>query len=190
MHGAVCRPSGNVDLGDDLNWVRQLGRRDPQAFRTLVDSEAGYLYGIAYALAGNAADADDIVQETFTVAMEGRFRGECAVRTWLVQILVRRSAMLRRSRRRHQAKLIAGAEGSTPRNPGGPYGNADTDARLDLTTMLQALSHEQRTVIVLRELQGMTYAEMAETLQVPQGTVESRLYRAREELRRRFEGYL
>ena len=61
---------------------------------------------------------------------------------------------------------------------------------MDLAAMLETLSDEHRQVIVLRELEGLSYEEMARTLHVPRGTVESRLHRAREELRKRFKGYL
>jgi RNA polymerase sigma-70 factor (ECF subfamily) len=107
-----------------------------------------------------------------------------------VQILVRQAAMLRR-RRKHPA--VAGrielsdqvsATSSQPSAQGG------TEARLDLASMLETLSPEHRQVIVLREVEGLSYEEMAATLGVPRGTVESRLHRARAELRQRFAGYL
>jgi RNA polymerase sigma-70 factor (ECF subfamily) len=60
---------------------------------------------------------------------------------------------------------------------------------MDLAVMLEQLSPEHREVIVLRELEGMTYEQIAATLEVPRGTVESRLHRAREDLRKRFKGY-
>ena len=71
-----------------------------------------------------------------------------------------------------------------------PSEASGTEAKLDLTTMLQKLSPEHRAVIVLRELERLSYDEMAEALGIPRGTVESRLHRAREELRRKFKGYL
>ncbi len=158
----------------------------------LVDREARYLYGIAHALTGNAADAEDLVQETFVGALNGRFRGESSIRTWLVAILVRRAGMLRRARgrRRERQSLDDGETGRATKNAAAGSGAPRSDAKLDLATMLQGLSLEHRTVIVLRELHGMSYEEMADALGVPRGTVESRLFRAREELRRRFAGYL
>jgi RNA polymerase sigma-70 factor, ECF subfamily len=60
------------------------------------------------------------------------------------------------------------------------------DSRADVATMLETLSPEYRDVIVLRELQRMSYDEIAQSLQIPRGTVESRLFRARRDLRRRF----
>ncbi len=65
-----------------------------------------------------------------------------------------------------------------------------TDAKLDLAQMLEGLTPDQRQVIVLRELEGMTYEEMAAALHVPRGTVESRLHRARAALKELFRGYL
>lgn len=185
-------PSGTLGLPDESELVRQIGRGDEAAFRVLVDREARYLYGIAYALTGNAADAEDLVQETFVGALSGRFRGESSVRTWLVGILVRRAGMLRRSkgRRRERPSLGDGEMERATRNVAERSGPSRSDARLDVATMLQGLSMEHRMVIVLRELQGMSYEEMAAVLGVPRGTVESRLFRAREELRRRFAGYL
>ncbi|HSW46655.1 MAG TPA: sigma-70 family RNA polymerase sigma factor [Phycisphaerae bacterium] len=179
-------------MSEDIELVRQIGRGDEAAFHALVDREGRYLHGIAHALTGNAADAEDLVQETFTGALTSRFRGESSLRTWLVRILVRRVGMLRRSRRRRGPQQSLETESRDERDIGiaKPSETPGTEARLDLSTMLASLSPEHRAAIVLRELQGMTYAEMAATLEVPQGTVESRLYRAREELRKRFKGYL
>jgi RNA polymerase sigma-70 factor (ECF subfamily) len=159
---------------------------DQAAFRMLVDRHGRYLTGVGMALTGNLADAEDVVQETFVAALTSRFRGESKVRTWLVQILVRRSAMLRRSRKRERgSKPVAGESERTSRSEVG-----GTDAKLDLAKMLEGLSPDQRQVIVLRELEGMTYEEMAAALHVPRGTIESRLHRARAALKELFRGYL
>lgn len=178
-------------MADDIELVRQVSRGDPEALRTLVAAHGAYLHGVAHALTGSPADAEDLVQETLVAAMKGGFRGDATLRTWLVQILVRRAAMLRRWYRRKggAASLEAAPPGLLPAAPSGD-GPASADARLDLATMLHGLSMEHRTVLVLRELQGMTYDEIAAALRVPRGTVESRLFRAREELRRRYRDYL
>ncbi|NLX12366.1 MAG: sigma-70 family RNA polymerase sigma factor [Phycisphaerales bacterium] len=179
-------------MPEDVELVRKIGRGDREAFRTLVKREGRYLYGIAHALTGNAADAEDAVQETFAALLNTRFRGESSLRTWLVRILVRRVGMLRRSRRRsgsHRTWEAQPAEGSET-ELAIPSGTASTEARLDLATMLNSLSPEHRMVLILRELHGLTYAELAAALGIPQGTVESRLHRARTDLRKRFKGYL
>jgi RNA polymerase sigma-70 factor (ECF subfamily) len=67
---------------------------------------------------------------------------------------------------------------------------AAVESKVDVMQMLQTLSIEHREVIVLRELQQMSYEEISEALRIPRGTVESRLHRARQELKRRYEGYL
>ena len=186
QYGKMDESSGRADShnrSEDVELLRRIAAGDERAFRSLVDRNARYLTGIALTLCGNAADAEDLVQEPFAAVLTSRFRGESAARTWLVNILVRRAAMLRRSRRREQG---------TPLNIPEPWagsGAAGTDAKLDLAQMLQRLSPDQRQVIVLRELQGLSYEEMAAVLKVPRGTVESRLHRGRAALRELFGGY-
>jgi RNA polymerase sigma-70 factor (ECF subfamily) len=172
-------------LPDDAELLARGAAGDEQAFRSLVDRHARYLYGIAHSLCGNAADAEDVVQETLIAALNSKFRGESAVRTWLVGILVRRAGMLRRSKSRHPAFPLE-IEPPSSKAPA----VAGSDVRLDLTEMLQHLSPEHRQVIVLREIEGMSYEEMARSVNVPRGTIESRLHRAREELRQRFKEYV
>jgi RNA polymerase sigma-70 factor (ECF subfamily) len=152
----------------------------------IVDRHGRYLTRVALTLCGNAADAEDLVQETFVAALTSRFRGESAARTWLVQILVRQNALLRRKRGRERGTPMPGeSERSTVRSSA-----SGTDAKLDLAQMLEGLSPDQRDVIVLRELEGLSYEEMAAALHVPRGTVESRLHRARATLKQLFTGYL
>ncbi|MFI5337564.1 MAG: RNA polymerase sigma factor [Opitutales bacterium] len=184
---ALPTPDENVGVPDDAALLQRTRRGDQDAFRELVERHGRYLLGIAVALSRNPADAEDLVQETFLGALSSTFRGESSVRTWLVRILVNRAAMLRRSKWR-----MALSWSSRP-DAGEPAGSSPvpgSDARLDLAEMLQTLSPEHREVIVLRELEGMTYEEIAAELSIPRGTVESRLYRAREQLRERFKGYL
>lgn len=179
-------------MPDDFELARLSGRGDAAAFGALVERHGRYLYGVAFALTGNSADAEDVVQEALAGAWKGKFRGESSVRTWLVQILVRQAGMLRRKRRRHGrlVSLEAAAADGPAFEAAGPSAAASAVARLDLAEMLAGLSAEHRAVVVLRELEGMSYEEMARVLEVPRGTVESRLHRAREELRRRYGGYL
>jgi RNA polymerase sigma-70 factor (ECF subfamily) len=185
---AAPRPAAgstqDVETGD-AELLRRIYAGDQAAFRTLVDRHGRYLTGVAISLCGNRTDAEDLVQETFVAALTSRFRGESSARTWLVQILVRRSAMLRRSRKREQGQPLAGESERSSRSE-----VSGTDAKLDLARMLEGLSPDQRQVIVLRELEGLSYEEMAAALHVPRGTVESRLHRARAALKQLFRGYL
>src|SRR5438067_1532021 len=163
-------------------FLRRLRRHEQAAFHELVAQYSQALFRVAYSMVGNAADAEDVVQETFTAAFAGisKFRGESTLKTWLMQILVRQSARVRRSRGRRLTIGIENAE--QPVHDPAPA----ADSRIDVIEMLQKLSPEHREVIVLRELQGMGYEEMALALKIPRGTVESRLHRARQELRERF----
>ncbi len=163
-------------------FLRRLRKGDEAAYHELVDRFSQPLFRIAYSMVGNSADAEDVVQETFTAAFAGleRFRGESSLKTWLVQILVRQSARLQRSRSRRRTMRIDASE------PAVVDSAMAADSKMDVTEMLQTLSPEHREVIVLRELQSMSYEEMSETLKIPRGTVESRLHRARSELRQKF----
>jgi len=90
-------------------FLRRLRRHEQAAFGELVGQFSQPLFRVAYSMVGNAADAEDVVQETFTAAFAGisKFRGESSLKTWLMQILVRQSARLQRSRGR---RLTIGIE--------------------------------------------------------------------------------
>ena len=175
-------------MTDDAELLNQIGRQDPAAVRALLERHGQYLFGVAHALTGNAADAEDLVQETLVGALTSRFRGESSVRTWLVRILTNQAGMLRR-RPFKRAAHVGLDETPSPAAPATSE-TGGADAKLDLSTMLAALSIEHRQVLVLRELEGLSYEEIAEALHLPRGTVESRLHRAREDLRKKFKGYL
>lgn len=151
---------------------------DPQAMRLLLERHGAYLQGLARSLTRSEAEADDAVQETLLALLGARFDGRSSVRTFMVSILIRRAAVLRR-KRRGWLKIVSEVE-ETPHPESGVRA---VDARLDLTTILQKLAPEYREVIVMRELESMSYDEMAKVLGVPKGTVESRLHRAREQLK-------
>ncbi len=170
---------------DDAELMRRIARGDEKSFRALVDRHARYLYGIANSLSGNPTDADDLVQETLAAVLEAHFRGESSVRTFLVSILVRKAGMLRRSARRSEKDQQRGTGAGVQESPA-----SGVDARLDVGVMLETLSMEHRQVVVLRELEAMSYDEIAQALGVPRGTVESRLHRARAQLRERFRDFL
>jgi RNA polymerase sigma-70 factor (ECF subfamily) len=151
----------------------------------MVDRYSAYLYRLAFSLVGNAADAEDVLQETFAGALRHLrdFEERASVKTWLSRILIRQAARCRRSRGRDK---VPGTLGNTT----AASAQNRSDARMDVWAALEALSPDHREVIVLRELQGMSYEEIAEILELPSGTVESRLFRARQVLRERLKDYL
>ena len=186
----------------DLELVRSAGGGDDDAFHTLVDRHAGMLFRVAQSLTRNRADAEDLLQETFVGAYRGlkSFAGRSSVKTWLVQILTRQAAKAwHRSRHNRNTRSIDAAPGGAggADGAGGEEANASfhdpslsspsetsaVDRRLDVMTVLKTLSDAHREILVLREIRGLSYEEIAEVLDVPRGTVESRLSRARAEFR-------
>jgi RNA polymerase sigma-70 factor, ECF subfamily len=188
----------------DSDLVERIRRGDEAAFQEMVGRHSGELFGLAFSLLGNAADAEDVVQQSFLGAFQriNSFENRSSLKTWLVSIVVNQSSKARRSKRVRRAVSLDGGgdatsgEAAHARANGEDAGalgvrppSAAVDSRADVATMLETLSPEFRDVIVLRELQRMTYDEIAESLRIPRGTVESRLFRARRDLRKKFAGY-
>jgi len=189
-----------VQDASDLELLRAAGGGDDDAFHALVDRHAPMLFRVAQSLTRDRADAEDLMQETFVGAYRGlkNFAGRSSVKTWLVQILTRQAAKAWQRGRHHRAArsidAAARADDGNPLGDGvrGYAGDralsseshaAAVDRRLDVTATLRRLSAAHREVLVLREIRGLSYEEIAEVLEVPRGTVESRLSRARAEFR-------
>ena len=177
----------------DPKLLQMASEGDAAAFHELVDRHAASLFRLARAMTGNAADAEDVMQETFLGAFQrmSSFQGRSSVRTGLVGILSRQAARSHRWRLRRPAVAFEEVA-EEPRARAGQASDASraSDARMDVGEALGRLSSEHRQVLVLREVEGMTYAEIAEVLGVPLGTVESRLFRARQELKEQLSDYL
>lgn len=170
---------------DDPHLIRRAQRADAQALHQLVDRYAQDLYGTArFLVGGSDSDAQDVVQETLLAMVRSivRFRGDSSFKTWLWGILIRQAAK-HRSRRRPVASFDPDMAVGYRSSEGA------VDARMDLEVALARLPDDQRQVLVLREFEGMSYAEMAQVLGVPQGTIESRLHRARQALRNELAEY-
>jgi RNA polymerase sigma-70 factor, ECF subfamily len=175
----------------DLELVRKAARGDGDAFHALVDRHAAELFRLAASLSAVRADAEDVVQETFVGAYQGlkRFDGRASVKTWLKRILVRQAARAwNRSRRSRSALPLEGAA-ETAIQKESISATAMVDGRIDVAGVLGTLAPEHREVIAMREFEDMSYTEMAEVLGIPQGTVESRLHRARADLRKKLSEY-
>lgn len=186
----MTRESGYL-RSTDMDLVEKARGGDPSAFHELVDRYAGSLFGLAVSLSGNAADAEDMLQETFTGAFRGlgAFEGRSSVKTWLTRILIRQRARHWRSTHRGKAATLS-IEDAPDSSVATPSSHAATDARIDVTAAIKSLSPDHREVIALREIQGLSYDEIADILEIPRGTVESRLFRARRELQERLREYL
>jgi RNA polymerase sigma-70 factor (ECF subfamily) len=172
----------------DAELLRRAGMGDGDAFHRLVDRHADQLYRVAMSLVGNVADAEDVLQESLAGVFRGakKFEGRSSVRSWLTRIVITQSAKFWRSRYgKRDVSLEVDIDQASSAT-----GTDAVDAKIDLNACLLQLSHEHREVLVLREIDGMSYEQMAEVLGVPRGTIESRLFRARAELKKKLKGYL
>ena len=175
----------NGPEANDVELLRKAVGGDGRAFHVLVDRHAHRMYRIAVSLVGSATDAEDVVQETFAGAFKGigKFEGRSSVKTWLTRILFAQAAKWRRDRVGRVMRSIEGVEPSVVGDGGA------AEVRIDLHAALKKLSPEHREVLVLREFEGLSYEEIAEVLGTPRGTIESRLHRARNELREKLKSY-
>jgi RNA polymerase sigma-70 factor (ECF subfamily) len=179
--------SGDADL------IHRAQAGDDLAFEQLVSRHYNALFGLAFFLTGERADAEDIVQETLLAAYQrlSGFEARSSFKTWASRILVNQAARHHRSRKvRERVTPLKLSEESRAILSGKAQATNANEIRLDVLQVLETLTPEHREVIVLRELEGMSYAEIAEVLNIPEGTVESRLFRARQEMKELLKDYL
>jgi RNA polymerase sigma-70 factor, ECF subfamily len=187
-------------------FLERLRTGDAAAFNRLVEERHGDIYALLYRLTEDPEEARDLTQETFLQAFRhlASFRGEADLRTWLYRIAVNQARnrwrWWKRRRRDRTVSLDApiSEEIDSPLSAGlaadeglDPERQALAREReLALHAALRSLSRPYREVIVLRDIEGLSYEEVAATLDLNVGTVKSRLNRGRTELRRRLEGSL
>jgi RNA polymerase sigma-70 factor (ECF subfamily) len=184
--------------------LRKIAAGNSVAFDQLVHLHADRLYSLAYVMLRNRSDAEDAVQETFLAVFEGasKFAGMASVKTWITRILIKRIARIRRQRRWGKLLFLSHNDSQQISIPGTEMslehftGNATqaseadrSDIRIDTLAAIASLKEEFRSVVMLRELQGFSYAQIAQILSLPVGTVESRLHRARSELKDKLADY-
>ena len=138
------------------------------------------LYAICYRIAGSAADADDACQEALLAVVRGlpRFDGRSSFKTWSYRVAS--NACLDELRRRNRRPL-PGLDEFEQRDPGAPLDQQVSD-RVTLDEAVARLPEEFRVPVVLRDVAGLDYAEIAEVLSIPPGTVRSRISRGRRHL--------
>ena len=144
------------------------------------------LYGTAYRMTGNAADAEDLVQDTLLRAFRGfdRFAAGTNLRAWLFTILYRvRADGLRRKSRVPPTEELDGEGPPVP-----PPQDALAQGGEDLERAIAALPEPFRVAVVLRDVEELSYGEIAEIMRVPMGTVMSRIHRGRALLRTALAG--
>ncbi len=175
--------------GDETELIRRATRGDREAFGVLVERYQRRVIGVALAVVHNQEDALELAQETFVRAFENlrSFESRSSFSTWLYRIAANLAIDFRRRERRHT--FVRGEEAAIEieRLP-----NTDSDtfaefSRAELNRRLRAaldeLTPEHRAVILLREVEGLSYDQISDMLQCPRGTVMSRLHYARNRLR-------
>jgi RNA polymerase sigma-70 factor, ECF subfamily len=197
-----ARPSTSDALSDDAAAVARLQAGDEGAFEELVSRREREIYNLAYRMLGRREDALDAVQETFLRVFRAlpRFRGEASFRTWVFGIALNvcrnHLASAHARAERHGRSVAAGGGESdgpgdevlTDRAPDPERSAWGGELRRALERALATLSPEHREILLLREMQGMEYGELATVLGCRAGTVKSRLARARAALRAALEG--
>lgn len=135
------------------------------------------VYRVLLRILRNPDDAFDVAQDAYLRAFGAidRFDGTSSVDTWLYRIAVNEALQLLRRRKQHGRLLRERPEGRTQ--------SEDDDVRLDVEEAVAKLPKDERALVVLRYFEGLTYAEMAEVLDRPAGTIASGLNRARAMLR-------
>lgn len=189
----------------ETQFIERLKRGEAAAFEVLVAERSGEIYGLLYRLTENSEDARDLTQETFLRAFQsiGQFRGDADLRTWIYRIAINQARnrwrWWRRRRRDVTVSLDSKSEqrdqplASTLRAQDTDNPEQTTLARERervLRSALQAISQLYREAVILRDIEGLTYEEIALALRISIGTVKSRLARGRKELRCRLEGSL
>ncbi len=177
----------------DAELVRQARRGNVSAFGDLVQRHQDYIYNAVFHLVSDEQDAEDLAQEVFLRAYDGleSFRGEARFTTWVYGIMLNTvRSFWRRTRRRAVVSLdreLNPEEGPRPELPAEADGPQTQTMRREKVRMVRAaiaeLEDDLREIIVMRDIQGLTYEELADAIGVPDGTVKSRLHRARGRLK-------
>ncbi|MDH5675053.1 MAG: sigma-70 family RNA polymerase sigma factor [Myxococcales bacterium] len=181
---------------EDPTWLQRLQRRDEAAFNELVIRHQDSVFRLLLGMLGNRAEAEDVAQEVFVSAFKAihRFRGDSAISTWLYRVAANhgknRIKYLARRARDSQRPLEEGLDGGSSvlaAAPTRPDQQAEGhQAEHHLQRALAALEEDQRVLIMLRDVQNLSYEEIAEVTSLPIGTVKSRLHRARLALHARY----
>ena len=178
--------------------LKRLRDRDERAFRQLVGEHRDRVYNITYRMLGNKAEAEDVAQEVFITVFKtiDTFREESKFSTWLYRVAVNhcknRIKYLARRHDRDRDELDESTQGSSTGN--GAIGSApprSPDAALAgvqmeevLREAINSLDAEQKMVVILRDIEDLSIEEICAITDMPDGTVKSRLHRARLALRK------
>lgn len=177
---------------DELHIISRVLDGDTNAFSALVTEHQSLVYNLALRTLGNAHDAEDMAQEAFIRAYSSldKFRGDSKFSVWLYRLTSNICIdFLRSKNRRPTSSLTAMGENNEAEEipiideKSSPQTILETrEMRESLNRGLDTLSYEYREILILREIEGLSYDEIAEKLKIEAGTVKSRIFRARKKL--------
>ncbi len=192
--------STTLSQADIERFVERAKRGDKQAFGRLVDEYKDNIYSYVSRMLGDPYEAEDVTQEAFVRAYRSlsRFRGASSFHTWLYRIAGNLAIDVVRRRRRNDVSAFSldepleSDDGQYEReiadDAGGPEDATETrEMQVAVRRAIMDLPAKLRDVMILYELQGETYEDIAEILNVPLGTVKSRLFNARNQLKDRLQ---
>lgn len=185
------------DPVDDRELVESARKGDRDAFRILFERYHRRAYALAFGVLRHQDDALDVVQDAFIKAHKylDKFEGNSSFYTWLYRIVMNLAIdHMRKHRRVKPVELdeqhldgTVGEDSLLPKILGGNPGRAllDKEIRARIDQALSELSENHRSVLVMRELEGMSYEEMAQAMNCSKGTIMSRLFHARKNMQKR-----
>lgn len=193
-------PGGPPIVDPDAEMVAAVLEGDPEAYRVLVERYERRIYHVIYGMVRSPEDAKDLAQDAFVKAFQNlhRFRLEAKFYTWLCRIAMNVAIdHLRKMKHRNHAEFDDARGGSDGAQVVRLHSAKDDPsenvarARMYKTIMdaVETLPDDQKQVLILREIEDMPYKEIAEVLDIPEGTVMSRLYYARRRLQEQLAEY-
>jgi len=198
------RTAGSALSAEEALFVARLQANEDAAYDELVRSYSASIFHVAYRMLGETAEASDVVQEIFLKVFRniGGFKGEAALKTWIFRIAF--SEILNRLRwwkRRYRFATVSlddqmngngmvHADNVASASPTPEQLLQSKEEEAAIQQALRRLSSEHRSIIVLRDIEGFSYNEIAEVLGISIGTVKSRLARARADLKKTLMRFL
>jgi RNA polymerase sigma-70 factor (ECF subfamily) len=192
-----------IPRSDDAALAEALREGREEAYERLIDLYQQPVHQLVYRLLNDPGESSDVVQEVFLKVFRNihHFRGNSSLRTWIYRIAVNEAHNRRRWFSRHRRQeIVLGCDSDEPsRSPSGvladPAGSpfelaVSEEAERILMSALDQISPNFREAVILRDVQDLSYEDIAEVLQISLGTVKSRILRGREALRQQLTGRL